>query len=144
MKISKKYGPGAIFIAVSLVFGIGAITNHSFGQFSKPGPALFPVLLSVLLFLIGVVSIATTIKTDPFPAYLDLHALAMVVAGLVAFALCASFINMAVGIAALVFVTSFAVKEKIPKFQNVKVIAVLIAAAVFFKYVLGLNIPLWK
>jgi hypothetical protein len=142
MNISKKYAPGLIFITVALTFGITAAFNYKFGTAQRPGAALFPIAVSVLLFLVGLASIATSATKEL--AYLDLKALAIIVAGLVSFAVCTAYINMAVGIAAMVYVTSFAIKEQTPKYQNLKIIAVLLIVAAAFKYALGMNLPLWK
>ena len=142
MKISKKYGPGIIFIVVALVFGINAVASYKFGDLLKPGPALFPAVVSTILFIAGLISISTTATKEV--AYLDVRALLIIVAGLLSFAIGTVYINMAVGIAALVYITSYAIKEQMPKYQNIKIVTVLIAAAAVFKYALGMSIPLWK
>ena len=144
MKLSKNYGPGVVFISISAAFGLGSVINYPFGSFAKPGPGLFPIVVSTLLFIIGCISIAVNMKKDADSAFVDLKALSLIVAGLLAFALCTTYINMAAGIITLVFVTSFAIKEQTPKYQNLKIIVVLLIAASAFKYGLGLNLPLWK
>lgn len=142
MNISKKYAPGLLFVSAALMFGIDAALNYKLGTFKKPGPGFFPVLVSIFLFLTGIVSIVTTTAKEF--AYIDVKALLIIVTSLLSFALFTAFVNMTAGIVALVLISSLANKEQLPRYQSIKIIAVLILVAAGFKYALGMNIQLWN
>jgi hypothetical protein len=141
MNISKNYGPGLVFIGIAFYFGISTLINYPVGQFAKPGPGFFPAILSIFLFCIGIISILTSKKKEA--AYIDVTTAAIVVASLVLFAVCTMLANMVTGIVAMTVTASFAVKEKFSWYKTAKITFILVLAAIFFKYVLGLKIPLW-
>ena len=43
-------------MAISLAFGLASL-RYPMGQFSRAGPGLFPILVSCLLFLIGLITV---------------------------------------------------------------------------------------
>jgi hypothetical protein len=53
----KDLGAGVIFLLIAAFFGIGALHN-SLGTLSRMGPGMFPLLLSGVLALLGVIIIA--------------------------------------------------------------------------------------
>lgn len=142
MIISKKYAPGVIFVIVSLLYAIYTFSSYKLGSFDKPGPGLFPFVVSTVLFIVGIFSLM--VNSDGHWAVIDIKTLSIVVSGIVVFALLTSYVNMALGIVSLAVITSFANKTKVQKSTVVKISIVLILMASAFKYVLGLGIPLWK
>ena len=47
---------GLFLLAISLAFGLGSLRYHV-GEFSRAGPGLFPLMVSCLLFLIGLITV---------------------------------------------------------------------------------------
>ena len=52
---------GLFLVAIALVFGLGSL-KYPTGSFERAGPGLFPLLVSSLLFLLGVVTVVRNIK----------------------------------------------------------------------------------
>ena len=57
---------GLVLMAVALVFGLGAL-NYPLGQLSRSGPGMFPLIVSSMLFLIGVISVVRSFFVKPVP-----------------------------------------------------------------------------
>jgi uncharacterized membrane protein len=53
----KDIGAGGIFIAIGLLFGVGAL-HHELGTALRMGPGYFPLVLAGLLVTLGVVIVA--------------------------------------------------------------------------------------
>jgi hypothetical protein len=131
---------GLFLLAISLIFGLGSL-RYELGQFSRSGPGLFPLLVSCLLFLIGLATVIRSRYVEPSPLNYNAKNIALILLGLCAFSLISRYVNMTVGIAALVFIASRAGTDY-SVVRNIKISAVLIAIAFAFQYLLGLNLPL--
>ena len=131
---------GLVLVAIALAFGIGSL-NYQIGQFSRSGPGLFPLMVSSLLLLIGVVTVVRSRFVQAVPVDYNLKNITLVLAGLCGFALLSTHLNMIVGIVFLVFCSSFAGKSYTVA-RNIKVSACLIGIALVFQKLLGLNLPL--
>ncbi|HEY5581912.1 MAG TPA: hypothetical protein VIK56_12260 [Rhodoferax sp.] len=57
---------GLVLMAVALVFGIGSL-NYQIGEFNRSDPGLFPLMVSCLLFLIGLISAVRSHFVKPVP-----------------------------------------------------------------------------
>jgi hypothetical protein len=128
-------------MAIALLFGLGSL-NYHIGHFSRSGPGLFPLMVSCLLFLIGVVSVVRSRFVKPEPLNYNMKNIALVLSGLCGFALLSEHVNMIVGIVFLVFCVSFA-GTSYSVARNLKICAGLIAIAFVFRYLLGLQLPLF-
>ncbi len=53
-------------MAIALLFGLGAL-NYNIGQLSRSGPGMFPMLVSCMLFLIGLLTVVRSHFYDPVP-----------------------------------------------------------------------------
>jgi hypothetical protein len=99
-------------------------------------------LVSSLLLIVAILTIVQS-RLIPFVALeLNFKNIALVLAGLVGFVVFSLFINMVVGIVALVFIASLAGSTYSWK-RNLQVSAGLIAVAAAFQKLLGLNLKLW-
>ena len=132
---------GLVLIAISLVFGLGAL-NYQIGEFSRSGPGLFPLMVSCLLFLIGLISVVRSRFVAPVPLSYNMKNIAFVLAGLCGFALISEHLNMIAGIVFMVFCVSFA-GTNYSVVRNLKISAGLIAVAFLFRSLLGLQLPLF-
>jgi hypothetical protein len=132
---------GVLFIAISLGFGLQALT-YPIGEFSHAGAGLFPLLISGLLMVIGLLTVARARFIERVPMHGGLKNIALILLSLGGFALLSQFVNMIVGIIFMVFCSGFAAATySIPR--NIKIAASLIVVAWGFQRLLGLHLPLY-
>ena len=128
-------------MAFSLVFGLWS-RNYQFGQFSRAGPGLFPLLVSCLLFLIGLITVVRAHFIKRVHLEFNVKNIAVVLASLCGFALISEHLNMIAGIVFLVFCSTYA-GTSYSVVRNLKISAGLIAIAFALQKLLGLNLPLY-
>jgi|SRR5882672_1043193 len=132
---------GLFLIAFSLVFGLGSL-RYSIGQFSSPGPGLFPLLVSCLLFLIGLATAVRSRFVEPVHLNFNVKNIALILLSLCGFAVISEHLNMIAGIAFMVFCATLA-GTSYSVVRNLKVLAGLIAIALALQKLLGLDLPLY-
>lgn len=128
-------------MAIALIFGLGSL-NYNIGQFSRAGPGLFPLMVSCLLFLIGLISAVRSRFVAPIALSYNMKNIALVLLGLCGFALLSEHLNMIAGIVFLVFCSSFA-GTSYSVVRNLKISGGLIVIAFGFQKLLGLQLPLF-
>lgn len=129
-------------MAISLTFGVVSL-NYKIGEIGRAGPGLFPLLVSCLVFLIGLLTVVRSRFVKPVPLNYDMKNIALVLSGLCGFAVLSEHLNMIAGIVFLVFCVSFAGTSSYSVVRNLKISAGLIAIAFMFRYLLGLQLPLF-
>ena len=127
-------------MAISLAFGLTSMT-YTIGKFGKAGPGMFPLLVSGMLFVVGLVTVIRSHFAEPVAFNYNLKNIAFVLLGLCGFTVISQYLNMILGIIFLVFCTSLAAPSY-TVVRNIKIAVCLIAIAFAFKYLLGLNLPL--
>lgn len=132
---------GLFLVAISLAFGLGSL-RYPIGQFSRAGPGLFPLLMSCLLFLIGLISVVRSRFVERAGLSFNMKNIALILLSLCGFAAISAHLNMIVGIVFMVFCASFA-GTSYSVVRNLKISAGLIAVAFAFQKLLGLNLPLY-
>jgi hypothetical protein len=133
---------GLFLIAIALAFGLASL-GYPMGRFSRAGPGLFPLLVSCLLFLIGVVTVVRSRFVERAHLDFNIKNIALILASLCGFALISELLNMIAGIAVMVFCASFAGTSPYSVTRNLKISAGLIAIAFAFQKLLGFNLPLY-
>jgi hypothetical protein len=133
---------GLFILAISLAFGLGSL-RYQMGQFSRAGPGLFPLLVSSLLFLIGLITVVRSRFDERVPLNFNLKNIAIILASLCGFAVISEHINMIAGIVFMVFCASFAGTSSYSVMRNLKISAGLIAIALAFQKLLSFNLPLY-
>jgi len=128
-------------MAISLAFGLASL-RYPMGQFSRAGPGLFPMLVSCLLFLIGLITVVRSRFVERVHLNFNLKNIALILSSLCGFAVISEHLNMIVGIVFMVFCASFA-GSSYSVARNLKISAGLIAVAFAFQKLLGLNLPLY-
>ncbi len=128
-------------MAISLAFGLVSL-RYPIGQFSRAGPGLFPLLVSCLLFLIGLITVVRSRFVERVHLDFKMKNIALILSSLCGFALISEHLNMIVGIVFMVFCASFA-GTSYSVVRNLKVSAGLIAVALAFQKLLGFNLPLY-
>jgi hypothetical protein len=132
---------GLFLIAVSLVFGLGAL-RYPIGDFRHAGPGLFPLLVSSLLLLIGLITVLRSRLAEPVRLEANVKNIAVVLASLCGFAVLSERLNMTLGIVFLVFCATYA-GTSYSVVRNLKISVGLIAIAFGLQKLLGLNLPLF-
>jgi hypothetical protein len=133
---------GLFLIAIALAFGLQAL-RYPIGQFARAGPGLFPLMVSSLLFLLGLTTVVRALLSGQRqPPEFNVRNISLIIVSLCGFALVSRYVNMIAGIIFLVFVASFA-GTSYSVWRNVKVAAFLIAVAFIFQKLLGLQLPLY-
>jgi cytochrome c oxidase subunit IV len=132
---------GLFLMAFALVFGLGSL-SYSIGEFSHAGPGLFPLLVSCLLFLIGLLTAVRSRFVERVPLTFNLKNIGLILLSLGGFAVISEHLNMIAGIAFMVFCAS-AAGSSYSVVRNLKVTAGLIAFAVALQQLLRLDLRLY-
>lgn len=132
---------GIFLIAIALAFGLGAL-NYPIGKVERAGPGFFPLMVSSILFVLGATMVVRAQFSKRVPAEFNVKNIALIMGSLAAFALLSAYVNMIVGIVALVFVSAFAGRDYSVR-RNLTIAAVLIGIAFAFQKGLDLNLPLY-
>ena len=133
---------GLFLTAISLAFGVQS-TRYPIGQFSRPGPGLFPLMVSGLLLVIGLITVARSRFVERVALEFNLKNIAIIMASLCGFAVVSEHLHMIAGIVFMVFCASLAGSAPYSVVRNLKVCAGLIAVALAFQKLLGFNLPLY-
>jgi Tripartite tricarboxylate transporter TctB family len=133
---------GLFLLAISLAFGLGSL-RYPIGEFSRAGPGLFPLMVSCLLFLIGVITVVRSRFVERVHLAFNAKNIAIILGSLAGFALISERVNMIAGIVFMVFCASFAGTASYSVMRNLKISAGLIAVAFAFQKLLGFNLPLY-
>jgi Tripartite tricarboxylate transporter TctB family len=128
-------------MAIALLFGVGAL-SYKVGEFSRAGPGLFPLLVSSMIFLIGVITVVRSRFVKPVPMDYNIKNISFVLLGLCGFAVLSQYLNMIAGILFLVFCTAFS-GTSYSVVRNLKISAGLLVVAFMFRQLLGLQLPLF-
>ncbi len=132
---------GIFLMLVALVFGIWS-RHYQIGEFSRAGPGLFPLLVSSVLLVIGLVMLIRSHFVAPAHLEFNFKNVSLVLAGLCGFALISQHVNMTAGIVFMVFCSTYA-GTSYSLVRNVKISAVLVAIAFAMQHLLGVNLPLF-
>ncbi len=138
---SQLFTRGIVLVAIALFFGIPS-ASYQVGTFSHAGPGLFPLLISGLVGLIGLVMIVRSRFESGVRMSFAVRNIAIVLASLVGFVVIATYLKVIVATIYLVFMSSLAGSDYSVR-RNLKICAVLIAIAFAFHAFLGLQLPLY-
>ena len=139
--IDRTLARGLFLVAVSLAFGIPAL-RYPLGDFSRAGAGLFPLMVSCLLLLIGIVTLIQSRFVGRHALEFNWRNIAIILASLCCFALVSLFVNMIAGIVTMVLVATFAASTySVSRALKISLGLVLIAFA--FQKLLGFNLPLY-
>jgi hypothetical protein len=132
---------GLFLIAISLAFGLGSF-RYPMGAFARAGPGLFPLLVSSLLLLLGVVMVARSFIGERSGIKFNIKNISLIIVSLAGFAVVSQYVNMIGGIIFLVFCATVAGTDY-SVVRNLKIAGFLIAVALIFQKLLGLQLPLY-
>ena len=131
---------GLVLMAISLAFGLESL-RYPIGDFSRAGAGLFPLMVSGLLMLIGLISVVRSHFVEHIPLDFHYKNIAIILTSLCGLAVVSQLLNMTAGIVFMVFCASFA-GTSYSVVRNLKIAAGLIAVAFAFQKLLGLSLPL--
>ena len=132
---------GLFLVAISLAFGLQSL-RYPFGSFSHAGAGLFPLMVSSLLLLIGLITVVRSRFEKPVAIDFNLKNIAIILASLCGFALISAYLNMIAGIAFMVFFSSLAARTYSVA-RCLKISAGMVGVAFAFQKLLGFNLPLY-
>jgi hypothetical protein len=139
----QDFWAGLFFIAVALGF-IVLSRQYAMGNMHRMGPALFPVLVSVLLGGLGLAISLRAFALDgpPVPRF---HARPVIVSlvAIALFGVALAHFGLIAAIAALVLVGAAASRESRALETAGLVVVLILFSATVFVWLLGLPIPLW-
>ena len=127
-------------MALSLVFGMWSRDYHV-GELSRPGPGLFPLLVSCLLFLVGAITVVRSRFVERVKIDFKVKNITLVLVGLCGFVLISEHVNMIAGIVFMVFCSTYA-GTSYSVVRNLKISAGLLMIAFAMQKLLGVNLPL--
>ena len=139
---NRNFVRGLFLMAIALLFGLVARSNYAIGEFSRSGPGLFPVMISIFLFVVGLLSVVRSHFVPPVPLEHGVKNIAIIMLSLVGFTVISEYLNMILGIVFLVFFSTLA-GTSYSVVRNIKISLGLIAVAFAFKNFLGLSLPLY-
>ena len=93
----RNLARGLFLIAISLLFGLQAV-RYPIGTFSRAGAGLFPLMVSSLLLLIGVITLVRSRFETHVPITFNPKNIAIILASLCGFAVISAHVNMIAGI----------------------------------------------
>ncbi|MBV8502795.1 MAG: tripartite tricarboxylate transporter TctB family protein [Paucibacter sp.] len=132
---------GLVLMAVALLFGLPSL-EYRMGNFTRPGPGLFPLIVSGILLLIGIAIVLRSRFVERKPMDFKLKNIALIMLSLCGFALLSEKVDMLAGILFLVFVSGVAATTY-SLVRNLKIAAGLVAIAFVLEHFLGLNLHLF-
>ena len=133
---------GLFLMGIAAAFGLMSM-RYPMGDFNRAGPGLFPLIVSSLLFLIGVFTVVRSRYVEKVHMDFNAKNIAIILLSLCGFALTSKYINMIAGIVFMVFCASFAGTAKYSVVRNLKIAAGLIAVGLAFQKLLDFNLPLY-
>jgi hypothetical protein len=139
--VDKGLAKALVTIVVALAFGLGSL-RYKVGTFADAGPGLFPLMISALLLLMGLIGLWQAWRVPGGPIDFKFRGFAIIAISFCGFALLSQFVNMIVGTIFMVFTAGMAG----PSFswsKSLKIAVVLVAVAIFMRQVLGLELPLY-
>ncbi|HZP89346.1 MAG TPA: tripartite tricarboxylate transporter TctB family protein [Burkholderiales bacterium] len=137
----RNLARGVVLSGIALAFGLGAL-KYPIGHLNQTGPGLFPLLVSSVLLLLGVATIVQSFFTERVRVGFTLKNIVIILSSLCGFAVITERVNMIAGIIFLVFCAMLAASPYSLK-RNAAIAGVLIAIAVAFYKLLGVQLPLY-
>jgi hypothetical protein len=135
-----------MFVITGTAFAIGA-TNYSMGASARPGPGYFPLILSVIMAILGLIVLfkSLTIETEGGDPIGDIawKPLAIVVAAIAVFGAALPLLGLIITVPILIVMVSFAGDEF--GWRGVIISSVVLTFFSWLVFVFGLKlvIPLW-
>ena len=139
---AKDFWTGVVYIAI----GAAAIfigRDYGMGTAMKMGPAYFPMILSGLLILIGVISVARSfVKSGTPVGTVAWKGLALVIAATVLFGFVVRGAGMAIALPLMVILSAYASTRFRWKYALALAVGVTVFCILVFQVGLGVPLPI--
>ncbi|OYU50178.1 MAG: tripartite tricarboxylate transporter TctB [Rhizobiales bacterium PAR1] len=132
---------GLFLAAIALLFGLQA-PNFSIGTLGKPGPGLFPLMVSGLLFFVGIGMVIKSWLLEAKPLDFHWRNVTLITVSLVTFAVITEYVNMLVALVVMVFMSSLA-SDDFSLSRTLKIATVLALIAIAMRVGLKFQLPLY-
>jgi hypothetical protein len=132
---------GLLLIAIGLFFGIQSL-SYPLGTLAQIGPGLFPLAVSCIVVVLGTINVIRSRFTDPVAPSFNLRGILCIFGAIVAFVLLSTYVNMIVGIIALVIIASLGAETFSPP-KVAGLAGSLIVIAFVFQRFFQLDLPLY-
>ncbi|HEV2573093.1 MAG TPA: tripartite tricarboxylate transporter TctB family protein [Beijerinckiaceae bacterium] len=131
---------GLVFMAVGIIAVVGA-SQYPIGTLARMGPGFFPLCLGILLVVVGLISLAGSLRSDDVIAEpVSVRALVVITLAVVVSALLLLQAGLLVAIPALVIISAFASPSV--KWLPLLVTTVVLTALAYGVFVWGLNMQI--
>lgn len=137
----KDFYAGLLFIVFGVAF-MWIAQDYTFGTARRMGPAFFPIILSAILIVIGIVIgvRGVTVDEEPMRGF-TLKGLVLVIVSTVLFGALVRTAGVPIATAALVAVSAYASQRFNWKPTLVLAVGLAVFCVVVFIYALGLPMP---
>ncbi|MCJ2050373.1 tripartite tricarboxylate transporter TctB family protein [Methylobacterium sp. J-070] len=129
---------GVVLSGIALCFGLTAL-RYPIGSFAHAGAGLFPLLVSSLLLLLGLITLVKSRFEPAKPFDFAWRNIGVILLSLVCFVVAAKFVSIVLGIVLLVAVSSAAATSRSWK-RSLAIAVALVVIALAFQKLLGLNL----
>jgi Tripartite tricarboxylate transporter TctB family len=143
VKSPQDVGSGVVFLLIGLA-GLGFGRDLAFGTAGRMGPGYFPMLLSALIIVVGLVVAfkGLTIEGPPIEP-VQLRPICFIVAAILIFGLLIDSIGLALTAILLTIFAAYARPEVNLRETIVLGVGLALFTVVVFVYVLGQALPAW-
>jgi hypothetical protein len=136
----KDIGAGVIFIAIGLLFGVGAL-HHELGTALRMGPGYFPLILAGLLVGLGVAIVVTGLgHAAPGRLAVPWRGLVLILGAPVVFGLTVRGLGLAPALALVALISAFASRRMSVPLALALSVSLTVFCVLLFS--LGLGLPL--
>jgi len=132
---------GLCLMAIALLFGLNSF-RYQLGTLGRAGPGLFPLIVSSILFVIGLITVGYSHWSTFEKLDYSVKNITIILLSFIGFALISQFVNMIVAIVFLAFFSTLA-GTSYSLWRNTKIAIGLVLVAFAFRDLLGLNLPLY-
>lgn len=141
---TKDAAAGALFMLLGLVFGLNAYFTLELGTNIRMGPGYFPLLLSVVLFILGAAILFQSAKV-PDEAWGDVswRGVFLILLGPIVFGATIQGLGLVPSLALIAFITSFASHRVSPLLAIVLTVGLVIFCVAVFSWGLGSPVRLF-
>jgi Tripartite tricarboxylate transporter TctB family len=141
---SKDAVAGVVFILIGLGFGLNAWLNLPLGTSLRMGPGYFPLVLSGILVLLGVVTLfhAMQIPDEPWGS-VAWRGMLFILIGPIAFGATIQGLGLVPALAMIAFITSFASHRVSVPLAIVLTAGLTLFCVAVFHWGLGMPVPLF-
>lgn len=143
IKNERSFAAGCLFIVIG-IFGIVVAGGYRLGSAAQMGPGYFPLLVSILMTLLGVVIAVGSLQDSALREKLeewDLRRLAIISGSVVLFGLLLRPLGFQVAMLAMLLVACTASREMSWKGAIVTSVALVVICTVVFVWALELRMP---